>query len=432
MTKYHISKKGNPAICRAKEGNCPLGGADEHYDSKEEAREAISKKEEKKHSILPGISEVPVESEVDDKSELQKEFVQKVKDGKFQEVEKEMIYHKAEELKDAYEMLQKFKNGKNIKDTLDELSNQRNFIAKQIQDKRSEIATELQNKSEKLNKLQKEHIDLSTTLESLEEQVKENNNGTCPKCGKGHMVERSSKYGEFIGCSRFPECKHTQKKLAVNPAIKKKLKDLDEKTSYEMALIRQKAQSVEDPEITKLENQSQKLSKEIEVAKYIDKYKNPIPTRTDIIHKRKPKSKDTPIEEYYEKRRIADESIKSQIGENDLVLSSGKMSYGYKNELEANLSMDRKGQINNLYLEEGEELGQVKKVVKINGNGSLQLENGENVLFSHSRNWRMDNLVNRNKDTGPSNRWKLYATPKKGQKYYGNKTINYVLRDSGD
>lgn len=432
MTKYHISKKGNPAICRAKEGNCPLGGANEHYDSKEEAREAISKKEEKKHSILPGISEVPVTSEVDDRSELQKEFVQKIKDAKAHEVENEMRYHKAEELKDSYELLQEIKKGKDIKETLEELSSQRNFISEQIQKRRNEIVTALQDKSEKLNKLQKEHIDLSTTLESLEDQVKENNGGTCPKCGKGHMVERSSKYGEFIGCSRFPECKHTQKKLAINPSINKKLKELDEKISYETSLIKQKAQSVEDPEISDLEKQSQKLSKEIEIAKYIDKYKNPVPTRNDIIHKRKPKSTETPIEEYYQKRRIADEAIKSQIGENDLVLSSGKMSYGYRNELEANLSIDRKGQINNLYLESGENLGEVKKVVKINSDGSLQLENGENVTFSHSRNWRMDNLVNRNKDTGPSNRWKLYTTPTKGQKYYGNKTLTYVLRDSGD
>jgi DNA helicase IV len=33
----------------------------------------------------------------------------------------------------------------------------------------------------------------------------------CPKCGKGFMVQRRGKYGQFMGCSAFPKCKHTQK-----------------------------------------------------------------------------------------------------------------------------------------------------------------------------------------------------------------------------
>lgn len=45
--RYHISKKGNPAICRAKNNNCPLGSANEHFDSKEQVREFIEKKNSK-------------------------------------------------------------------------------------------------------------------------------------------------------------------------------------------------------------------------------------------------------------------------------------------------------------------------------------------------------------------------------------------------
>jgi len=34
----------------------------------------------------------------------------------------------------------------------------------------------------------------------------------CPKCSTGHLVERRSKdHGAFLGCSRFPECKHTSR-----------------------------------------------------------------------------------------------------------------------------------------------------------------------------------------------------------------------------
>ena len=30
----------------------------------------------------------------------------------------------------------------------------------------------------------------------------------CPKCG-GRLIERTGKYGKFIGCSNYPKCKYT-------------------------------------------------------------------------------------------------------------------------------------------------------------------------------------------------------------------------------
>lgn len=33
----------------------------------------------------------------------------------------------------------------------------------------------------------------------------------CPECHEGKMVERSGPYGKFLGCSRFPKCKHKEK-----------------------------------------------------------------------------------------------------------------------------------------------------------------------------------------------------------------------------
>ena len=35
-------------------------------------------------------------------------------------------------------------------------------------------------------------------------------NGNCPKCGN-KLVERKGKYGRFLGCSNYPQCKFTQK-----------------------------------------------------------------------------------------------------------------------------------------------------------------------------------------------------------------------------
>ena len=30
----------------------------------------------------------------------------------------------------------------------------------------------------------------------------------CPKCGE-KLIERTGKYGKFIGCSNYPKCKYT-------------------------------------------------------------------------------------------------------------------------------------------------------------------------------------------------------------------------------
>ena len=41
MAKYHISADGNPRVCTAAEGNCPIGGDETHYTSKNAARAAF-------------------------------------------------------------------------------------------------------------------------------------------------------------------------------------------------------------------------------------------------------------------------------------------------------------------------------------------------------------------------------------------------------
>jgi DNA topoisomerase I len=34
---------------------------------------------------------------------------------------------------------------------------------------------------------------------------------TCPQCGQGELVERTGRFGPFIGCSRYPDCKYIKK-----------------------------------------------------------------------------------------------------------------------------------------------------------------------------------------------------------------------------
>ena len=37
---------------------------------------------------------------------------------------------------------------------------------------------------------------------------------TCPECG-GELVKRNGKYGEFFGCSNFPDCRYIKKESTI-------------------------------------------------------------------------------------------------------------------------------------------------------------------------------------------------------------------------
>ena len=49
MTKYHIKPDGTPGVCNAQAGNCPYGGADEHFNSIVEAQEAADNRNEEEY-----------------------------------------------------------------------------------------------------------------------------------------------------------------------------------------------------------------------------------------------------------------------------------------------------------------------------------------------------------------------------------------------
>ena len=72
---------------------------------------------------------------------------------------------------------------------------------------------------EVVEKIQSSNIDSKEMRKqhksSIRENIKSNNiniaKGICPKCG-GTLVERTGKYGSFIGCSNYPKCRYTSKK----------------------------------------------------------------------------------------------------------------------------------------------------------------------------------------------------------------------------
>lgn len=53
MSKFHINKNGVPAPCKAKQGKCPLGDDDSHFDTQEEAQDFADKEHEKEFGLIP-------------------------------------------------------------------------------------------------------------------------------------------------------------------------------------------------------------------------------------------------------------------------------------------------------------------------------------------------------------------------------------------
>lgn len=54
----------------------------------------------------------------------------------------------------------------------------------------------------------REHI--SSIKKDLKENKEKIQNNICPKCG-GNLIKRNGKYGSFLGCSNYPNCKYTYK-----------------------------------------------------------------------------------------------------------------------------------------------------------------------------------------------------------------------------
>lgn len=57
MTKWHINKHGVPAPCKAKDGKCPLGGNEQHFDNVEKAQEYANREMESQFGLLPNSEE---------------------------------------------------------------------------------------------------------------------------------------------------------------------------------------------------------------------------------------------------------------------------------------------------------------------------------------------------------------------------------------
>lgn len=68
MSKFHINKHGVPAPCRATKGNCPLGGADSHFDTIEDAQAHADEQNEQSHGLLPKVNQKTMQVQIPQKT----------------------------------------------------------------------------------------------------------------------------------------------------------------------------------------------------------------------------------------------------------------------------------------------------------------------------------------------------------------------------
>jgi DNA topoisomerase-1 len=47
--------------------------------------------------------------------------------------------------------------------------------------------------------------------EEIKQDTMTSTGRVCPECGKGELVERWGRFGKFISCNRYPECKYIEK-----------------------------------------------------------------------------------------------------------------------------------------------------------------------------------------------------------------------------
>ena len=62
------------------------------------------------------------------------------------------------------------------------------------------------NKIKEANIIKEKNIPLADKKVDNKKRVIDNK---CPKCGS-KLVKRNGKYGDFLGCSNYPECKYTR------------------------------------------------------------------------------------------------------------------------------------------------------------------------------------------------------------------------------
>lgn len=77
-----------------------------------------------------------------------------------------------------------------------------------INEDMNELISIIKNKNVTGFNSNRQHVNSIKT--SLNEEKGKVQNSICPKCG-GNLVKRRGQYGEFLGCSNYPNCKYTYK-----------------------------------------------------------------------------------------------------------------------------------------------------------------------------------------------------------------------------
>ena len=59
---------------------------------------------------------------------------------------------------------------------------------------------------------------MDNAFKNMEKKAPEQTGENCPECGNP-LVIRKGKYGEFVACSNYPECKYIKKEVKQNTVV---------------------------------------------------------------------------------------------------------------------------------------------------------------------------------------------------------------------
>ena len=77
MSKYHINKHGEPALCKAVKGNCPYEGNNSHFNTLKEAQLAADEQYKRKYDLIPNLGPEPTKQIIMEKGYLSEEDINK-------------------------------------------------------------------------------------------------------------------------------------------------------------------------------------------------------------------------------------------------------------------------------------------------------------------------------------------------------------------
>lgn len=258
MAKYHISKSGQPGICRARSGNCPLGSESEHFASIQEASKHAEKIMGEKYNYMTSSRNTSPKTRI--KSQLSRNLV----GAQIIQSSIDSLSNKLYKNNDYNTRLEKFYYGANMQ-SAKMLNAVNKFEINRINARHPHIKFEVYNEITSYNhKMKKQEAELQEILQ----------NKNIPFITRKKMewdLKKASRHAEITNMklshleSSFPEVKHQRYSVisAKEEDLSRRLNNVEKKINA----LSVKPDNMDETEWNRKRNNYQAVKKA-----YIDQY----------------------------------------------------------------------------------------------------------------------------------------------------------------